>query len=66
MKPIPVRIAIKDKANDCSLFKARVTVAREGTSNGAVMPPPPSSPAIEAPRNPEDARSAFDRLFKKL
>ena len=64
MKPIPVRIPVKDKANDCTLFAARVTVAREGTSNGPSMPPPSNGP-IEAPRNPEDARSAFDRLFKK-
>jgi hypothetical protein len=41
----------------------RVTVAREGTNNV------PSAAPIEvgppAPRNSEDARSAFDRLFKK-
>ncbi len=29
MKPIPVRIAIKDQANECTLFSPRVTVARE-------------------------------------
>src|SRR5215475_1632626 len=71
LKPIPVRIAVKDKANTCTLFSARVTVAREGTSNGASMPLPNSSaPAAQsgppAPRNADDARSAFDRLFKKL
>src|SRR5690348_5734718 len=32
LKPIPVRIAVKDKANDCTLFTPRVTVAREGTN----------------------------------
>ena len=67
MKPIPVRIAVKDKTNDCSLFTPRVTVAREGT-NGAGAPPP--SQAINAgppaPRNADDARNAFDKLFKKL
>jgi hypothetical protein len=64
-KPIPVRIAVKDKANECALFTPRVTVAREGTnSNGA--PPPQPSANVPAPRNPEDARSAFDRLFKKI
>jgi hypothetical protein len=65
LKPIPVRIAVKDKANECSLFTPRVTVAREGTAGGAgTTPPMPAGPP--APRNPEDARSAFDRLFKKL
>jgi hypothetical protein len=71
LKPIPVRIAVKDKANTCDLFSARVTVAREGTSNGAAMPPPGPANGQQAggppaPRNADDARSAFDRLFKKL
>jgi hypothetical protein len=65
LKPIPVRIAVKDAANDCSLFKPRVTVAREGTSNGSgAQPLGQAGPPV--PRNPEDARSAFDKLFKKL
>jgi hypothetical protein len=64
LKPIPVRIAPKDKANDCSLFTPRVTVAREGTDN--VPPPVPIDVGPPAPRNPEDARNAFDKLFKKL
>ncbi|HEY1338972.1 MAG TPA: hypothetical protein VGF59_15760 [Bryobacteraceae bacterium] len=64
LKPIPARIAVKDKANECSLFAARVTVAREGTTNGPSAPPPvPMGPP--APRNADDARNAFDRLFKK-
>jgi len=63
MKPIQVRIAVKDKPNECALFSPRVTVAREGTANGPSAPLPPAGPP--APRNPEDARSAFDRLFKK-
>ncbi len=69
LKPIPVRIPVKDKRNECALFTPRVTVAREGTANGlpagtpAAPPPGPTGPS--APRNPEDARSAFDKLFKK-
>ena len=69
MKPIPVRIVPKDKANTCTLFTPRVTVAREGTSNGA--PAPNGGPSSShqsgpaAPRNADDARSAFDKLFKK-
>jgi hypothetical protein len=64
LKPIPVRIPSKDKANQCTLFAARVTVARDGTANL------PAAPAINnvgppAPRNADDARSAFDKLFKK-
>jgi hypothetical protein len=67
LKPIPVRIPVKDKANDCTLFTPRVTVARDGAS--APSPPPPSNGnggyGDQAPRNSSDARSAFDRLFKK-
>jgi hypothetical protein len=71
LKPIPVRIAVKDKRNECTLFTPRVTVAREGTANGPSAGPPPTAPSSPpanspAPRNPEDARSAFDKLFKKL
>jgi hypothetical protein len=66
LKPIPERIAVKDKANPCTLFSPRVTVARDGSAS--TMPPgrdrvPP--PVDEAPRSPNDARLAFDRLFKK-
>ncbi len=71
LKPVPVRIAVKDQANECTLFKPRFTVAREavhppasngyGYSNGSSAP----APNIAAPRNSSDARAAFDSLFKK-
>jgi hypothetical protein len=63
LKPIPLRIAAKDQPNDCALFSPRVTVARDETSaaparlNGAAL--------IATPRNANDARAAFDSLFKK-
>jgi hypothetical protein len=62
LKPIPVRIPLKDKANECSLFSPRVTVARDGV---AAAPPPPAAPPAGVPKSPDAARSAFDRLFKK-
>lgn len=66
LKPVPVRIAAKDHANNCTLFKARVTVARDAVvppahSGNGVMPPQ-NAPQ---PRSAEDARAAFDNLFKK-
>ncbi|MCL4402293.1 MAG: hypothetical protein M1436_06495 [Acidobacteria bacterium] len=60
LKPVPVRIAVKDQANECNLFSPRVTVARDGAPAAAGAAAP-----VEAPRNPNDARLAFDRLFKK-
>jgi hypothetical protein len=66
LKPIPVRIPAKDKANDCTLFSPRVTVARDGTATGgSPMTPPPVNSGPPTPRNADDARNAFDRLFKK-
>ena len=67
LKPIPVRIPVKDKANDCTLFSPRVTVARDAPAG---MQPtyrdrPASQPLQDGPRNSSDARNAFDRLFKK-
>ena len=64
MKPIPVRIPIKDQANDCILFSPKVTVAREvsGANAGRSSIPGVNAPA---PRNAMDARDAFDRLFRK-
>lgn len=68
MKPVPVRIAVKDQANDCALFSPRVTVAREVTnapSSGGARPPA-AGLNTAPPRNASDARDAFDRLFRKL
>jgi hypothetical protein len=64
MKPIPVRIPVKDQQNDCALFSPRVTVAREASSAqgpGSRMPGVNTPP----PRSASDARDAFDKLFKK-
>ncbi len=47
---IPERIAKKDANNDCTFYELRVTVERETSST---------------PSRPDDARAAFDRLFKK-
>src|ERR1700733_14724559 len=52
MKPIPVRIPVKDKANECTLFSPRVTVARDGVTAA----PPPASPPVGTPKSPDAAR----------
>ena len=49
-QPITERIARKDTRNDCKLYSIRVTVEKE-TSTAAVRA--------------EDARKAFENLFKK-
>jgi hypothetical protein len=61
---VPVRIIVKDQANDCLLFKPRVTVARDSAAP-APAPANNASNGTAAPRNADDARAAFDSLFKK-
>lgn len=49
-QPIPERIAQKDARNDCQYFALRTVVEREASPGGV---------------RPEDARRAFENLFKK-
>ena len=62
-KPIPARIPAKDQQNECALFMPRVTVARDAVTQVPKLPVPDLNSV--APRTASDARSAFDRLFKK-
>jgi hypothetical protein len=64
LKPIPERIAVKDAANQCGLFSPRVTVARDVLPAATSMRPENGS-NHQAPRNSNDAREAFNSLFKK-
>ena len=47
---IPARISPKDKLNDCPFFSIRMMVEKETSSKAA--------------QRPNDARAAFDNLFK--
>jgi len=51
MQPIPERIPRKDERNQCSFYSMRVRVEKETSTPAAVKP--------------QDARQAFERLFKK-
>ncbi len=63
-KPIPERIAYKDRANECTFFRARVTVARDSAPAASVVRTA-DRPDAAAPKSATDARIAFDNLFKK-
>jgi hypothetical protein len=63
LKAVPVRISPKDAANECALFKPRVTVARDSTAQQT--PQTAATSHIPEPRNANDARAAFDNLFRK-
>ena len=64
LKPILERIPVKDQANTCELFSPRVTVARDALPAGSAPKMTPTS-IVAPPRNANDARAAFDNLFKK-
>jgi hypothetical protein len=51
MQPIPERIAKKDERNQCSFYSMRVRVEKETSTPAAAKP--------------QDARAAFENLFKK-
>ena len=53
MQPVPERIPRKDVRNECTFYSIRVTREKETTT-----------PAGGPPR-PDDARRAFENLFKK-
>lgn len=67
VKPITVRIPLKDQRNECALFSPRVTVAREATNTqpNNYGRAPLNGAGAAPPRSASDARDAFDRLFKK-
>jgi len=60
-QPIPERIAKKDAKNQCTFFEFRMTVEKD---TSPVSYATPSAPAVSAAR-PNDARKAFEDLFKK-
>jgi hypothetical protein len=63
MKPVPERVAKKDARNDCTFYAFRTTVEKDTAPTGAGS----SAPQTAAPSSyrPNDARKAFDDLFKK-
>lgn len=60
-QPIPERIAKKDGRNHCTFFEFRVTIEKDTTPTSAS----PAAPAATESARPNDARKAFDDLFKK-
>ena len=61
-QPIPERITKKDAKNDCTFFEFRMTVEKD---TSPVAYAAASSPAAMSPGRPNDARKAFEDLFKK-
>jgi len=58
MQPIKERVAKKDVKNNCKFYEIRVTREKETST-------PVSSSVSSSPKTPNDARAAFENLFKK-
>ena len=63
-EPIPERIAKKDARNECPFYAFRMTVEKD-TAPTAVAPSSSAAAAPSTSYRPNDARKAFDDLFKK-
>jgi hypothetical protein len=62
LQAIPERISKKNHRNECGFFEPKRTFERE-TGSGSAEKSPRVVPA--GPKNVQDARQAFDALFKK-
>jgi len=60
-QPIPERIAKKDAKNSCTFFEFRMTVEKDTSPVTYATSAPAAAPASR----PNDARKAFEDLFKK-
>ncbi len=61
-EPIPERIPKKDARNDCTFYAFRTTIEKDTAPSAHVAGP--AAPAASNAR-PNDARKAFEDLFKK-
>lgn len=57
MQPVKERVARKDVRNECPSYAIRMTMEKETTTSVSVSP--------SGPTTPNDARQAFENLFKK-
>jgi hypothetical protein len=62
MQPVLERVPRKDLKNDCPLYEFRTTIEKDTAPAASQASPPPLT---ASPSRPNDARRAFDDLFKK-
>jgi hypothetical protein len=60
-QPIPERITKKDAKNECTFFELRMNVEKDTSPVTYAS----NAPAAPSPGRPNDARKAFEDLFKK-
>ncbi len=64
-QPIPEVVSRKELRNDCTFFLLRTTVERETRTAGAAPAGAAAGESTTSTTRPEDARRAFENLFKK-
>jgi len=62
MQPVPVSISPKDAKNNCTFYEFRMTVEKDTAPTSYAQK---TAAVAEAPPPGNDARKAFDDLFKK-
>lgn len=60
-QPVPERISKKDAKNNCRFFEFRMTVEKDTSPVTYAT----ATPVSASPARPNDARKAFEDLFKK-
>ena len=64
-QPIPERITPKDAKNNCTFYEFRTTVEKDTAPTSYAQPNANGNSAPSAPPRVNDARQAFEDLFKK-
>jgi hypothetical protein len=63
-QPVPERISPKDAKNNCKFYEFRMTIEKD-TAPTSYAQPAQASPVSAPPPRVNDARQAFEDLFKK-
>ena len=63
-EPIPEHIAKKDARNQCTFYAFRMTIEKDIAPTASIVAPPATASSSSSYR-PNNARKAFEDLFKK-
>lgn len=62
-EPVETRVSPKDRHTSCEFFALKTTVEKDTSGTGA--PPASAASPVSSPTSSDDARKAFENLFKK-
>jgi hypothetical protein len=64
-EPIPEYIAKKDARNACTFYSFRMTIEKDIAPTASIVAPPAAPSTSSTSYRPNNARKAFEDLFKK-